>query len=198
MFAFHFSVSSNHSRTATRFGRHSFNSHVNELRLSTVTPFQRHPSSGGCRPIAYPPLSPDPPSFDSFHSSLANRSIGITLRLQVISGTRGGEVTRHRRAATENVSFLFFSFLSCAFTSSPLHPSPLFFLLNSRDAPSAQDVSVRRPLESESAPDFTIARYSGKKKEEKKRNPMRQRRWKRWRSDIFTGFTHRRSLFSAA
>ena len=41
-----------------RFIRRSFNGRVNELRLSVVAPFQRHPSSRySCRPIARPPLS---------------------------------------------------------------------------------------------------------------------------------------------
>lgn len=165
-----------------------------------MAPFQRHPSSRySCRPIARPPLSLSTRrlSFRPFHPRPSNRGVGIALRLQVISGTRGKECNTIPLPKSFHFYFIFYIFLLSSFSLAQL---PLLLLSSPLFCSSSLIRGIHPPLGS-TTPGSTriiqqrsrfcpLARYSGKKKIKKeKRSPMRQRRWKRRRSDIFTDFT---------
>lgn len=132
------------------------------------------------------------------------------MRLQVISGTRGKKSGNTIPLPKSfHFYFIFFFFSSpIFFSSSPFHSFLLLLLasscssssfLNSRDSPSTplsrfDDPWNQRRGGSNNAPDFAPPR-SLVIPAKKRRDPMRQRRWKRRRSDIFTGFTTAASPF---
>lgn len=151
-------------------------------------------------------------SFPPFHPRPSNRGVGIALRLQVISGTRGKK-SGNTIPLPKSFHFYFIFFFPLLyfsplllFTASSSSSSPLLVLLRRSLIrgihPPHHSLGSTTPGTNDEEDPTTLPILPPRLlviPAKKRRDPMRQRRWKRRRSDIFTGFTQSlQALFFAA